>query len=64
MPAPKPQLAVGVDAGSLFTRCVIVQIEDGLLSYLGHGEVLSAGWTKGRLADHLAVEGCIRAAIE
>lgn len=63
MSAAKAQIAAGVDAGSAFTRCVILRVEDGLLRYLGHGEVPSNGWTKGRLTDPLAVHSSIRAAI-
>ncbi len=63
MPAHKRQLAVGIDAGSAFTRCVILELEDGLLHYLGHGEVASAGWTRGRLIDHRAVHAGVRAAL-
>lgn len=64
MAAEKDLLAVGIDAGSLFTRCVILKFEDGYLRYLGHGETESAGWTKGRLTDHIAVQHCMRSAIE
>ena len=35
----KQQLAVGVDAGTMCTRCVILQVNQGMLRYLGHGEV-------------------------
>jgi cell division protein FtsA len=62
--ADKEQLAVGIDAGSLYTRCVILQLKDDFLRYLGHGEIESAGWNKGRLTDHLAVQHCIRSAID
>lgn len=64
MHAEKQQIAVGVDAGSAFTRCVIFRVEQGLLRYAGHAEIESAGWTKGRLTDHLAVHTSIRSAIE
>lgn len=65
MPAShKLQVAVGVDAGSAFTRCVIFRVDDGLLRYIGHGEVESSGWTKGRLTDHLALQASMRAAVE
>jgi len=62
--ANKPRLAVGVDAGSAFTRCVILQLDDGYLKYLCHSEIESAGWSKGRLTDHLAVQSSIRSAVE
>lgn len=61
---PKQQIAVGLDAGSQFTRSVICTLEDGCLRYLGHGEVESRGWAKGRISDQLAVAECIRAAVE
>jgi cell division protein FtsA len=64
MPVNKQHLAIGVDAGSAFTRCVIFEFYDGLLRYLGHGEIESAGWNKGRLTDNVAVQICIRSAIE
>ena len=60
----KPRLAIGIDAGSAFTRCVIFQLDDAYLRYLGHSEVESGGWSKGRLTDHLAVQSSIRSAIE
>src|ERR1051326_2657696 len=60
----KHRLAVGIDAGSAFTRCVILQLDDVYLRYLGHSEIESSGWTKGRLTDHLAVQSTIRCAIE
>ena len=63
MSAAKPQIAIGVDAGSAFTRCVVLRLDGDMLRYLGHGEVPSAGWTKGRLSDPLAVHSCIRAVI-
>ena len=64
MAAEKDLLAVGIDAGSLYTRCVILRVDDGHLRYLGHGEIESAGWTKGRLTDYPAVQRSIRSAIE
>lgn len=60
----KQQLAVGLDAGAVSTRCVILQIGQGVLRYLGHGESESAGWMKGRLADPSAAQACIRSALE
>ena len=54
----KPQLAVGLDAGSAFTRCVILAMEEGRLRYLGHGEVPSSGWHKSRLTDQQALTRC------
>ena len=60
MRANKQVFAVGVDAGALSTRCLILQINQGVLRYAGHGEVESAGWTKGRLADPAAMQACMR----
>ena len=59
----KFQLAVGVDAGSSWTRCVICALEGEYLRYLGHGLASSAGWMKGRISDQEAVGESIRAAI-
>jgi len=55
----KPQYAVGLDAGSSSTRCVIGSVEDGRLRYLGHGEAPSLGWSKGRIADPQALSESI-----
>lgn len=60
----KQQFGVGVDAGALWTRCLILESNEGVLRYAGHGEVESSGWTKGRLADPAAMQACIRSAIE
>ncbi len=59
----KPQLAVGLDAGSAFTRCVILAMEDGRLRYLGHGEVPSMGWQKSRLTDQPALTHSVKEAV-
>jgi cell division protein FtsA len=63
MPA-KPQFAVGLDAGSSATRCVISLFEDGRLRFLGHGEIESIGWSKGRIGDSQALSTCIQAAVQ
>ncbi len=60
----KSQYAVGLDAGSRHTRCVICAVEEARLRYLGHGEVESLGWSKGRLTDSQALTLCIRAAVQ
>jgi len=62
--ASKPQLAVGLDAGSARTRCVILLFEDTRLRLLGHGEIESIGWNKGRIADQQALSVCIQAAVQ
>ncbi|HYL74800.1 MAG TPA: cell division protein FtsA [Bryobacteraceae bacterium] len=59
----KPRIAVGLDAGSAFTRCVILGVDDGQLRYLGHSEVASIGWNKSRLSDQQALTVCIRSAV-
>ncbi len=63
-PKGKARFAVGLDAGSAFTRCVICVSEDDRLRFLGHGVVPSIGWQKGRLADPLALSNCIQAAVQ
>src|SRR5439155_23866055 len=59
----KTQLAVGLDAGSSRTRCIICALEGEHLRYLGHGLASSTGWAKGRIADQEAVAESIRAAV-
>ena len=59
----KPQIAVGLDAGSAFTRCVILAMEEGRLRYLGHGQVPSSGWHKSRLTDQPALTRSVREAV-
>jgi cell division protein FtsA len=59
----KTPLAVGLDLGSAFTRCVILSMENGRLKYLGHGEVASTGWNKGRVADQQALTASVQAAV-
>ena len=60
MAEKQPQLAVGLDAGSAFTRCVVLSMDEGRVRYLGHGEVPSAGWLKSRLADQEALTRNVR----
>ena len=57
------RIAVGLDAGSAQTRCLILALEDGRLSYLGHGEVESTGWHKSRLGDQKALTACVQSAV-
>lgn len=59
----KLQLAVGVDAGSARTRCIIGIVENGGVRYLAHGLAQSAGWSKGRIVDQVALAESIRAAV-
>ncbi|MEO7142361.1 MAG: cell division protein FtsA [Bryobacteraceae bacterium] len=56
-------LAAGVDAGSWRTRCVICLLEGSRLRYLGHGEAVSTGWAKGRIADQNELAMRIREAV-
>lgn len=58
-----PLLSVGIDAGSSFTRCLILSIEHDQLRYIGHGEHPSGGWLRGRLHDPNAVTESIRWAV-
>src|SRR5271166_4942502 len=60
----RPQLAVGLDAGSAGTRCVICLFEDSRLRFLGQGEIESIGWNKGRIGDPQALTACIQAAVQ
>lgn len=61
--AHKVRLAVGLDAGSSRTRCVILALEDSRQRFLGYGEAESAGWSKGRLSDYAAVSESMKKAI-
>ena len=61
--ALKTQLAVGLDAGSSRTRCVICALDGDHIRYLSHGLALSAGWSKGRVSDQEALAESIRAAV-
>jgi cell division protein FtsA len=55
--------AVGLDAGSLWTRCVICRLEDGQMRFLGCGVTASEGWAKGLIADQEAASQSILAAL-
>ncbi len=59
----RPPIAVGLDLGSAWTRCLIVAIENGRLAYRAHGQVESSGWSKGRVADQRALTACVRNAV-
>jgi cell division protein FtsA len=61
--ASKMQLAVGLDAGSSRTRCIICALDGDQIRYLSHGLAHSAGWSKGRVSDQLALAESIRAAV-
>jgi cell division protein FtsA len=60
----KPFIAVGLDAGSRYTRCVICTLEDKRMRFLGCGAVESEGWAKSRIADQQAVTHCILEAVQ
>jgi cell division protein FtsA len=55
--------AAGLDAGSSFTRCVILHLENERLTFLGAGCVPSDGWSKSRIAHQQAVSDCIHKAV-
>jgi cell division protein FtsA len=59
----KVRYAVGVDTGSLRTRCVICAIEDNRIRFLGAGSVRSSAWQRGRLAHPEQLEADIQAAV-
>lgn len=63
MSTPNTFDAVGLDAGSAWTRCVICRLEDNRLRLLGCGSVPSRGWAKGLIADQTAVADCMLAAL-
>ncbi len=58
--AKKYQLAVGLDIGSVWTRLVLVSVEEGRLQYRGHSAVLSRGWHRGQILDQSAVAETVR----
>ncbi|MGE5570537.1 MAG: cell division protein FtsA [Rhodospirillales bacterium] len=62
MPA-RPVFAAGVDAGSQWTRCVILLMEDARVRLLGYAGAPSQGWYKGRIADQKAVSESILRAV-
>ena len=55
--------AVGLDVGSAHTRCLVCVLEDSRMRYLGHSNVPSGGWSKGRISDQVAATDSIRAAV-
>ncbi len=55
--------AVGLDAGSALTRCVICQLEGDRLRFRGAGSAVSRGWLKGRITDQTAAADSMLAAI-
>jgi cell division protein FtsA len=63
MSTPNTFDAVGLDAGSAWTRCVICTLEENCMRFLGCAEVPSQGWQKGLIADQTAVSECMLAAL-
>src|SRR5574341_1130067 len=61
--AAKPMYAVGVDAGSRRTRCLICLVEDQRLRLLGFGEAPARGWMKGNVAAQSAIAESISQAV-
>jgi len=60
----KPQVVVGLDAGSSRTRCVIGLLEDDHIRLLSYGLAHSSGWQKGRIVDQEAAGSSMKAAVE
>jgi cell division protein FtsA len=60
----KPQLAVGLDIGSAWTRVVVLSLVDNCLHYRGHSAVISRGWHRGQIADQSAVAETVRQAVQ
>jgi cell division protein FtsA len=59
----KPIYAVGLDAGSNFTRFAIGVLEQSGLRVIGIGAAESQGWVKGRIADQRAASDSILRAV-
>ncbi len=59
----KAKYAVGLDAGSQSTRCLVGALENSHVRLLGAGQAPAAGWWKGRVADPQALTGSISAAV-
>lgn len=59
----KTVLAVGVDAGSARTRCVVTLLENERLRLLGWGEAPAGGWVRGRISDQNALSESILKAV-
>lgn len=56
--------AVGVDAGSDWTRVVALVLERGRVRLAGHAEIRSEGWQESRIADARGVTESIRRAVQ
>ncbi len=55
--------AVGLDAGSSATRCLILSLQNGMIRYVAHAQQKSSGWQKGRISDSREVSGVIRSVV-
>ncbi len=55
---------VGLDIGSTRTRCIVLQVENGRVRYLGHGVSESRGWEKGALRNQRAGTESVQAAVK
>ena len=58
------QIAAGVDAGSAFTRCMILGLDGEEVRFLGCGQARSGGWFKGRVADRRRITKSILEAVK
>jgi cell division protein FtsA len=58
-----PVYAVGLDAGSNYTRFAIGVLEHSKLRVIGIGQAESQGWVKGRIADQRAASDAILRAV-
>ncbi len=59
----KTKYAIGLDAGSHWTRCLVGALENSHVRLLGAGQSPAAGWSKGKIVDPEALEGSISAAV-
>jgi len=59
----KPIYAVGLDAGSRWTRVAICVLENRRLRFLGAGASASQGWARSRVTNQQELAECIRAAL-
>ncbi len=58
----RTEYAVGLDAGSHCTRCLVGALENSHVRLLGAGEAPSAGWWKSRIADQQALTASLASA--
>ena len=52
---PRTEYAIGLDAGSCWTRCLVGALENSHVRLVGAGEAPSGGWWKSRIADQQAL---------